>query len=348
MKITIAVDAMGGDHGCRVTVPAVLAFLEQHPSIHIILVGQPEAIAQTLGNSARKYGDRLAILSATEVVGMDESPQSALKNKKQSSMRIAINQVKDGAAQACVSAGNTGALMATGRFVLKMLPGIERPAIAKVMPNIIGHSVVLDLGANIDSEASHLLQFAVMGSMLASALLHKDNPTVGLLNVGTEDIKGTPVIKEASELLKASGLNYFGYVEGNDIYKGTTDVVVCDGFTGNVALKTSEGLASMVNTFLRGAFTKNLFTKMIAVLAYPVLSDFKKSVDHRRYNGASLLGLRGTVVKSHGSADEIAFGFALQQALLEVENRVIPKTAEKMSEFQQKQESASDSVQEAI
>ncbi|WP_018150021.1 phosphate acyltransferase PlsX [Leeia oryzae] len=348
MKITIAVDAMGGDHGCRVTVPAVLKFLELHPSVHIILVGMTDVIESALAGRGHLFAERLSILSATEVVGMDESPQSALKNKKQSSMRIAINQVKEGTAQACVSAGNTGALMATGRFVLKMLPGIERPAIAKVMPNVKGHSVVLDLGANIDSEALHLLQFGVMGSMLASALLNIETPSVGLLNVGTEDIKGTPVIKEAAALLKSSGLNYYGYVEGNDIYKGTTDVVVCDGFTGNVALKTSEGLATMVNTFLRAAFGKNWLTKFAALVAYPVLSDFKKRVDHRRYNGASLLGLRGTVVKSHGSADELAFRYALEQALREVENKVIPRTAEKMSEFQMRVDSSSDTVQEAI
>ncbi len=332
MTITIAVDAMGGDHGCRVTIPAVLEFLERNPDVHAILVGLPDVIDAELKRRHATDHARLTVEPATEVVGMDESPQSALKNKKHSSMRIAINLVKEGRAQACVSAGNTGALMATSRFVLKMLPGIERPAIAKLLPNPTGSSVVLDLGANVDCEPLHLLQFGVMGAMLATAMLHRENPSVGLLNVGTEEIKGTPVIKEAAELLRASGLNFHGFVEGNDIYRGTTDVVVCDGFTGNVALKTSEGIAKMMGEMLREAFAANPLAKLMGLCAYPVLRAFKRRLDPRRYNGASMLGLKGTVVKSHGSADELAFRYAMEQALSEVTHRVIERISEKMAE----------------
>ncbi|WP_374334498.1 phosphate acyltransferase PlsX [Leeia sp.] len=334
MNITIAVDAMGGDHGCRVTIAAVLRFLQQHPAIHVILVGMPDAMSAELRRHKDVPTDRLMLEPATEVVGMDESPQSALKNKKQSSMRIAINMVKEGRAQACVSAGNTGALMATSRFVLKMLPGVDRPAIAKLMPNMQGNSVVLDLGANIDSEPLHLLQFGVMGAMLASALLNKPEPTVGLLNVGTEDIKGTATIKEAAALLRDSGLNFHGYVEGDDIFKGTTDVVVTDGFAGNISLKTSEGVAKMIAAALKESFNRNWLTKLLGLLALPALSSFRRRMDPRRYNGASLIGLRGTVVKSHGGADALAFRYALEQALLEVEHNVIAHISGKMAEFQ--------------
>lgn len=246
-------------------------------------------------------------------------------------MRVAINLVKSGEANAAVSAGNTGALMAISRFVLKMLPGIDRPAIAGIMPTIKGHTHVLDLGANVDCNAQHLLQFAIMGAMLVSAIEHIPAPTVGLLNIGEEDIKGNEVVKQAAELLRQSNLNFYGNVEGDDIYKGTTDVVVCDGFVGNVALKTSEGLAQMVRTFLREEFTRNILTRIAALIAMPVLNAFKKRVDHRRYNGASLLGLRGIVIKSHGSADAFAFEHALIQAAEEVRNGVLRRITERMA-----------------
>ncbi len=254
---------------------------------------------------------------------MDDPPAQALRSKKDSSMRRAVDLVKSGDAAAAVSAGNTGALMAISRFVLKTLPGIDRPAICTVLPNMVGETYMLDLGANVDCEAEHLRQFGVMGAMLVSALAHKDRPSVGLLNIGEEDIKGNEVVKQAAELLKASGLNFYGNVEGDDIYKGTTDVVVCDGFVGNVALKTSEGLAQMLGTFLRDELSRNWIAKLGAIVAMPALRGFKRRVDHRRYNGASLLGLRGVVVKSHGSADAYAFEQALHRAAEEVRNDVI-------------------------
>jgi glycerol-3-phosphate acyltransferase PlsX len=322
MTITVAVDAMGGDVGLKVTVPASIRFLQDYPHVHLILVGDEAAIREELVR-ARAPQDRIRVQAATEVVGMDEAPQSALKNKKDSSMRVAINLVKEGQAQAAVSAGNTGALMATARFVLKTIPGIDRPAIAKLMPNMRGLSCVLDLGANVDSSPMQLLQFGIMGAELVSRVLGKDNPTVGLLNVGSEEIKGNETAKQAAELLKESELNFYGNVEGNDIYKGTVDVIVTDGFTGNVALKASEGLAKMVATFLREEFTRNWWTRLCALAAMPVLNRFRERVDTRRYNGASLIGLRGIVVKSHGGADVTGFRFALVQAYEEAHSNVI-------------------------
>ena len=318
MITRIAVDCMGGDHGPGATVPAALAFADAHADVEMILVGQQEALDKVIGRNA--LSDRIRIVHAPEVVAMDEPPASALRGKRESSMRIAIDLVKSGEADCCVSAGNTGALMAMARFVLKMLPGIERPAIASVMPTQRGHTLMLDLGANVNCTAEQLLQFAVMGSALASAVDHSERPTIGLLNIGEEDIKGNDVVKEAAELLRASGLNFHGNIEGDDIYKGTTDVVVCDGFVGNVALKTSEGLAQMLAVYLREEFTRNLFTRLAALVALPVINAFKHRVDHRRYNGASLLGLRGIVVKSHGSADSFAFGFAIERAYAEAKN----------------------------
>ena len=261
---------------------------------------------------------------------MDESPQSALKNKKDSSMRVAINLVKSGEANACVSAGNTGALMATARFVLKTLPGIDRPAIAGVLPTQKGTIYMLDLGANADCTPEHLLQFAIMGAMLVSCVEHKERPSVGLLNIGSEDIKGNEVVKQAGELLRASHLNFYGNIEGNDIYKGTTDVVVCDGFVGNVALKTSEGLAQMVNRFLVQEFKRSWLTKLSALIAMPVLKAFKRRLDHRRYNGATFLGLRGIVVKSHGGADSLAFQYAIQAAAEESRNGILKRITEQL------------------
>ncbi len=309
---TLAVDCMGGDHGPAITLPACRAFLDQHPDAFLLLVGQPERLAGFEHPRART-------VAATEVVSMDDPVEVALRKKKDSSMRVAIQQVKDGAAQAAVSAGNTGALMAIARYLLKTLDGIDRPAIATQMPNATGGATtVLDLGANVDCTAEHLLQFAVMGSALVSVLNNDEQPRVGLLNIGEEIIKGGETIKKAGELLRSAGnsgvLNFAGNVEGNDIFKGSVDLVVCDGFVGNVALKASEGLASMIGGFLRAEFSRGIFSRFAAICAYPVLSAFKKRVDHRRYNGAALLGLRGLVFKSHGSADAFAFERALRRA----------------------------------
>lgn len=313
MDVTIAIDAMGGDHGTRVTVPAAIAYLRKHPDDTIVLVGLADAIEAEL-RVLKAPNARLRIHAATQVVGMDESPQLALRGKKDSSMRVAINMVKNGEAAACVSAGNTGALMATARYVLKTLPGIDRPAIASFLPTVKGEVCMLDLGANVDCSAEHLLQFALMGSALVTALERKPNPTIGLLNIGSEDIKGNEVVKQASELLQNSDLNFYGNVEGDDIFKGVTDVVVCDGFVGNVSLKTTEGLARMIGTFLREEFKRNILTKIAGFIALPVINAFRHRVDSRRYNGASLLGLKGIVVKSHGSADEYAFLCAIERA----------------------------------
>ncbi|SFN53560.1 phosphate:acyl-[acyl carrier protein] acyltransferase [Formivibrio citricus] len=329
---------MGGDHGTHVTVPAVLRFLDHHADVNVVLVGLPDALEAELKACKAEVGPRLRIHPASEVVLMDESPQSALKNKKDSSMRVAINLVKSGEAHACVSAGNTGALMATARFVLKTIPGIERPAIAKMLPSLRGETCMLDLGANVDCTPAHLVQFAVMGATLVSAVKHVDAPTVGLLNIGSEDIKGNEAVKESAELLKKAPINFHGNVEGDDIYKGTVDVVVCDGFIGNVALKTSEGLAKMLAGFLREEFKRSWWTKLLALFALPVLSRFKKRTDPRRFNGATLLGLRGIVIKSHGGADETAFYWALRQAAEEaqagVAQRIAARVQSQMAEFE--------------
>ena len=314
--ITIAVDCMGGDFGPPVTLPACEGFLASHPEVCLVLVGQPDTLK---ASPALASHPRCLWVNASEVVAMDDPVEVALRRKKDSSLRVAIQQVKDGRAQAVVSSGNTGALMAIARYVLKTLDGIDRPAIASQLPNQTGGSTtVLDLGANVDCSAHHLLQFAVMGSALVAAISGRAQPSVGLLNVGEEVIKGSDVIKQAGELLRnanaAGELNFAGNVEGNDIFKGTVDIVVCDGFVGNVALKASEGLASMISGFIRTEFSRNLWTKLAALAAYPVLSAFKNRVDHRRYNGAALLGLRGLVFKSHGSADAFAFGQALARA----------------------------------
>lgn len=321
---------MGGDHGPHVTIPAALQALKTSNEINIVLVGLTDVIQSELSAHGASLSPRLRIHHATEVVTMDESPQSALKNKKDSSMRIAINLVKTGEAHACVSAGNTGALMATARYVLKMLPGIDRPAIAGVLPNAKGLTYMLDLGANADCTPEHLLQFAVMGAMLVSCVENKPRPSIGLLNIGSEDIKGNEVVKQAAELLKDSHLNFYGNIEGNDIFKGTTDVVVCDGFVGNVALKTSEGLAHMMGTSLKHEFKRNLFTKLAGLAAISVLKAFKKRYDPRLYNGASFLGLKGIVVKSHGGADSFAFYNAIIQAADEARSGVLRRISEQL------------------
>ena len=331
MGVTIAIDCMGGDHGPVVTVPAALSFLRSRPAANVILVGREEAILPLLGAAQSEFGVRLRLRPATQVVTMDDPPAIAMRNKKDSSMRVAVDLVKTGEASAAVSAGNTGALMAISRFVLKTLPGIDRPAIASILPSMTGHTYVLDLGANVDCSAEHLLQFGVMGSSLVAAIEHKERPSVGLLNIGEEAIKGNDVVKEAGELLRASGLNFYGNVEGNDIYEGTVDVVVCDGFVGNVALKTSEGLAQMFGAFLKQEFSRSPLSKLMALVAMPVLKRFKQRVDHRQYNGAPLLGLRGVVLKSHGSADVVAFANALARAADAASNRLIERISERMA-----------------
>lgn len=330
MAITVAIDVMGGDYGPHVTIPAALEALKQDDDLSIILVGLKDAIETELAKQGGSANDRLRIHHASEVVAMDEPPQSALKNKKDSSMRVAINLVKSGEANACVSAGNTGALMATARFVLKTLPGIDRPAIAAILPNQRGRTCMLDLGANADCTPEHLLQFAIMGAMLVSCVEQKERPTIGLLNIGSEEIKGNEVVKQAGELLRASHLNFYGNVEGTDIYRGTTDVVVCDGFVGNVALKTSEGVAQMMSKFLLAEFKRSWLTKLMALVAMPVLNSFKRKLDPRRYNGASFLGLRGIVVKSHGGADAFSFLHAIKAAAEETRSGVLRRITEQL------------------
>ncbi len=325
MKVnaTIALDAMGGDHGASIVVPAALKALKQHTGLKLILVGDETRLAEVLTEHKAAVSERLTIQHASQVVGMDELPSQALRGKKDSSMRVAINLVKEGQAQACISAGNTGALMATARFVLKTLPGIDRPAICTTLPTVKGHVYVLDLGANVDSSAEHLLEFAVMGSELASAIDEKKSPTVGLLNIGEEEIKGNERVKEAARLLAASkSLNYIGYVEGDGIFLGAADVVVCDGFVGNVMLKTTEGVAKMLSHFMKQEFKKNIFTMLAGLISMPVLKAFKRRIDPREYNGASLVGLQGIVIKSHGGADALAFCNAIHEAIREVAKNV--------------------------
>src|SRR5215467_6437828 len=331
MPVTVAIDAMGGDHGPAVTLTAALRFLEEEPDARVIAVGLEAPLKAALAKRRSPARDRLTLHPATEVVEMDEPPADALRRKKDSSMRVAINLVKEEVAQACVSAGNTGALMAISRFVLKTLPGIDRPAIAAQLPTRKGVTTALDLGANVNCTPEQLLQFAVMGSALVSAVDGIERPSVGLLNIGEEDIKGNDVVKQTAELLKVSGLNFYGNVEGTDIYKGTTDVIVCDGFVGNIALKTSEGLAMMLADFLREEFTRSLLHKLLALFSLPILSAFKRRVDPRRYNGATLIGLKGVVVKSHGGADALAFRYALKKAYVEAERGILDRIAQRVA-----------------
>jgi len=330
MQHKISVDAMGGDFGPPVTVPAALKILKKYENISIILVGDSDKITKILKKKKSLNHPRISVHPTTQVVGMDELPQTALKNKKDSSMRVSINLVKEGAVDACVSAGNTGALMATARFVLRMLPGIDRPAISSELPSDNGTTCMLDLGANADCTPEQLLQFGIMGSILTNVLHKKNNPSIGLLSNGSESMKGSEVVKKSAELFRDSHLNFYGNVEGDDIFKGTTDVVVCDGFTGNISLKTTEGLAKMMANFLTLEFKRNWLTKISAIIALPVLKRFKKRLDPRRYNGASFLGLNGIVVKSHGGADEFAFIHALETTISESENDVISKIKDQL------------------
>ena len=330
MQHKISVDAMGGDFGPSVTIPASLKILKKYENISIVLVGNSDEITKILKKKKSLNHSRITIHNATQVVGMDELPQIALKNKKDSSMRVSINLVKEGVVDACGSAGNTGALMATARFVLRMLPGIDRPAISSELPNANGTTCMLDLGANADCTPEQLLQFGIMGSILTNVLHKKNNPSIGLLSNGSESMKGSEVVKKSAELFRNSHLNFHGNVEGDDIFKGTTDVVVCDGFTGNISLKTTEGLAQMMANFLTLEFKRNFLTKISALIALPVLKRFKKRLDPRRYNGASFLGLNGIVVKSHGGADEFAFIHALETTISESENDVISKIKDQL------------------
>jgi glycerol-3-phosphate acyltransferase PlsX len=322
---TISIDTMGGDIGLAVTVPAALNILKEYPRLHIMLVGDGDAIKSYLTNYAENIRRRITIKHTTQVVGMDEKPAQALRGKKDSSMRVAINLVKSGDADACVSAGNTGALMSTARFVLKTLPGIDRPAICSAIPTQTGHTHMLDLGANIELSAQHLFEFAVMGSVVTSAIDNNKSPSIGLLNVGEEAMKGNEQVKEAAAIISNSDLNYYGFVEGDDIFKGVVDVVVADGFVGNISLKTAEGVAKMFSFYMKKEFKRNFLTKLAGLIARPVLTGFKNKVDPRVYNGASFLGLRGIVVKSHGSADIYSFSQAIKVAMLEVDQKVPDK-----------------------
>lgn len=322
MSLTVALDAMGGDHGPAVVVPAAFKILADVDDIQLVLVGDESELNRVLREKGLGTDPRVSIRHASQQVGMDELPSQALRTKKDSSMRVAIDLVKEGAAHACVSAGNTGALMATARFVLKTLPGIDRPAIISALPAMDGHTRMLDLGANVEATPRQLFEFAVMGSVLTSAVDNVTRPRIGLLNIGQEEIKGNERVREAARLLAASDLHYIGFVEGDDIYKGTADVIVCDGFVGNVALKSSEGVAQMIAHYVRQEFNRNLFTRAAGLVAVPVLRSLRRKIDPREYNGASLVGLRGIVIKSHGSADVIGFANAIKEAHAEIQKNV--------------------------
>ncbi len=330
MTICLALDVMGGDHGPDEIIPAAVFALKKYPDLELTLIGREDVVGNVVAKQHGVDRSRLHVVHAPEVVEMHELPASALKNKKQSSMRVAIEQVKEGQVQACVSAGNTGALMAISRYILKMLPGINRPAIISTMPGIHGHTHILDLGANVDSNAEQLFQFAVMGAELTSAVENIPEPEVGLLNVGSEEIKGNDCVKQAAILLSQSHLNYIGFVEGNDIYSGKIDVVVCDGFVGNIALKASEGVAELFTHHATFEFQKTLYGKLAATISLPILKAIRRKVDPRRYNGASLLGLRGIVIKSHGSADKFSFTHAIEEAIVEVKKNVTDRVASRL------------------
>ena len=322
MSLTVALDAMGGDHGPPVIVPAAFRVLAEQPELHLILVGDKSVLDKELARHACADCKRVTVVHASQQVRMDELPSQALRNKKDSSMRVAIDLVKSGGAHACVSAGNTGALMATARFVLKTLPGIDRPAIISALPSVTGHTHVLDLGANVESSPQQLFQFAVMGSVLVSAVDNIARPTVGLLNIGQEEMKGNESVKDAAQLLASSDIHYVGFVEGDDIFRGTANVIVCDGFVGNVSLKSSEGVASMIGHFIRQELSRSIWTRAVGLIAIPVLRAIRMRIDPREYNGASFVGLRGIVIKSHGGADVVAFSRAINEAVAEIRKNV--------------------------
>lgn len=334
----IALDAMSGDQGAESVVSAALLALKEFDDIDLILVGDEAMLKSLLEKHKQVANPHLQIQHASQVVAMDEPPAQALRGKKDSSMRVSINLVKAGEADACVSAGNTGALMATARFVLKTLPGIDRPAICTAVPSLAGHTHLLDLGANIDSTAEHLYQFAVMGDALVEAVDGNNNPRIGLLNVGAEEIKGNQQVKEAATLLAKSKLNYVGFVEGDDIYTSDVDVIVCDGFIGNVALKSSEGLAKMISTYLKAEFLRTPLTKLLGIISFPVLKAFRRRIDPRRYNGASLLGLQGITVKSHGGADALSFANAIKIARLAAQQNIPRRIESLLSDMLAEQE----------
>ncbi|MGH8549903.1 MAG: phosphate acyltransferase PlsX [Methylococcales bacterium] len=333
VKLTIALDAMGGDYGPSVTVPAAIMALEESQDLRLILVGDEQILVEALHSIPENLKNRVSVKHASQRVEMDDEPSKVLRNKKDSSMRVAINLVRDGIAGACVSAGNTGALMATARFVLKMIPGIDRPAIIATLPSIRGHTYVLDLGANVDCTAEHLFQFAVMANELVKAVEDLDRPRIGLLNIGSEEIKGNEQVKKASRLLNDAHFNFVGFSEGNDVCAGDVDIVVTDGFVGNVALKSAEGVAKMISHEIKQAFSRNLLTRLAGLIVLPVLKSVRNRIDPRRYNGASLLGLRGIVIKSHGGADAFAFANAIKTARLEVEQAVIEKIGKRVEKI---------------
>ena len=333
LDLTIALDAMGGDYGPSEIIPAALFSLKKYKQLNLILVGKGEILREELKKHSSLGHERISISHASEIVAMDEPPSQALRSKKESSMRIAIELVRDGHAKACVSAGNTGALMATARFILKMLPGMDRPAICTTLPGKKGYTHVLDLGANVDSSSEQLFQFAIMGAQLASAVKNKDNPTIALLNIGEENIKGNDRVKQAATLLEESHLNYVGYVEGNNLYTGDVDVIVCDGFVGNVAIKASEGVASFLRYHVNKAFMSNIYSRFAAMIAMPVLKSLESKIDPKRYNGASLLGLRGIVIKSHGGAERVSFATAIDEAIIEVKNNIPERINEKLEQL---------------
>jgi len=333
-KPIIAIDAMGGDFGPDVIVPAAVKVLEKNKNLDIILVGDEEVLEPFLSDLPQAITRHIKLQHASEKVEMDDAPAMALRKKKDSSMRVAINLVHDNIANAAVSAGNTGALMATAKFVLKTIKGIDRPAIVSTLPSVKGHTHMLDLGANVDCSAQHLMQFAIMSSVLAEAMDNSGQPKVGLLNVGSEAVKGNAQVKEADALLtEVNGINYIGYVEGDDIYHSDVDVVVCDGFVGNVSLKTAEGVAKMISQFMKDEFKRNWYNKLAALIALPVLKAFKDRIDPRVYNGASFLGLRGIVVKSHGGADIFAFSKAIETAVQQAEENLTQRIADQLEQI---------------
>jgi len=333
LNITIALDAMGGDHGPGEIIPAAESALKRHRDLHLILVGIEPELEKYLSGIASTISSRIEIQHASQVIEMHESPSQALRTKKDSSMRVAIELVKQGRAQACVSAGNTGALMATARYLLKMLPCIDRPAICTALPRIKGHCRILDLGANVDSSSEQLFQFAVMGSELTSAVDEVESPSVALLNIGEEEIKGNDQVKQAASILANSHLNYVGFAEGNDIYTGNIDVIVCDGFAGNIALKASEGVAQLFRHHVEAGFRNSLYGRIAGLIALPVLRSLKHRIDPRQYNGASLLGLKGIVIKSHGSADRVSFATAINEAITEVAHNIPERISHKLEEL---------------